>query len=383
MDSLQTPVLILTLYAWPPKNETNKRVRQMAGWLPDEGRKIPSGSNPELHCIPYNVRLSYFAPIARRLAFILAVPLLMAAATVPALKQIAVLDLAGRPGFDEIALAHGMILVSHPGAGTVDLFNPQKRRIVGHIQDMSSPRGVAVDEAARLVYIANSGARNIVVVSTADWEVKSIIPVDGAPDALFLLPAEHLLCVAFPDSQQIATLDLTENGRAVSNANVEGRPASFAYDALRHQLYLSLQDRRSVLVLSPSLKILGHFDLNASEPTGMAFSARHDRLYVAVRYAVLAVDPSTGQEVSRSAVAGGIDQVLLDEGTDSLLGVANGSVFVIPASSGLGVANESPVEVKGHTLAYDSATGYLYLPGGREGRSKLLILKRLTGKSPS
>jgi DNA-binding beta-propeller fold protein YncE len=308
----------------------------------------------------------------------------MAAATVPALKQIAVLDLSGRPGFDEIAMAHGMILVSHPGAGTVDLFDPQKRRVVGHIQDMSSPRGVAVDEAARLVYIANSGARNVVVVSTEDWQVKQIIPVDGVPDTLFLMPVGHLLCVAFPESQEIEALDVAENsGRVVSKAKAGGRPAAFAYDASRQQLYVSLQDRRSVLVLSPGLKSLGHFELNGSEPTGLAFSARHDRLYVAVRYAVLALDPSTGQEVARSAVSGGIDQLLLDAGTDSLMGVAQGAVFVIPASSGLGVANESAVEVKGHTLAYDSATGYLYLPGGREGRSKLLILKRVTGKSPS
>jgi DNA-binding beta-propeller fold protein YncE len=310
--------------------------------------------------------------------------MLLFAATAPALKQIAVLDIPGRPGFDEIAFAHGMILVSHGAAGTVDLFDPQKRRIVGHIREMSSPRGVAVDESAHLVYIANSGARNIVVVSTADWQVKRTIPVEFAPDALVLLPAEHILYVAFPDAQFIAALDLaTGEGQPVSRVNVEGRPSSFAFDPSRHLLFATLQDRRSVVALSPALKVLARYDLNASEPTGIVFSPRHDRLYVAVRYAVLALDPATGQELSRSAVAGGIDQLILDEPTDSLLGVAQGSVFVVPATASLGPAIEVPVEVKGHTLAYDSATGYLYLPGGREGRSKLLILKRLIPKPPS
>jgi DNA-binding beta-propeller fold protein YncE len=248
---------------------------------------------------------------------------------------------------------------------------------------MSSPRGVAVDERAHLVYIANSGARNIVVVSTDDWQVKRTFPVESAPDALFLLPAEHLLFVAFPDIQSVAALDLSLNGQIVSRANVKGRPSAFAYDSLRHQLLLTLQDRRSVLVLGPSLNVLAHFDLNASEPTGIVFSPLHDRLYVAVRYAVLALDPGTGQELSRSAVAGGIDQLSLDESTSSLIGVSNGSVFVIPAGAILGPASEMAVEVKGHTLAYDSATGYVYLPGGREGRSKLLILKRLLPKPPS
>jgi len=290
------------------------------------------------------------------------------------------LDLPGRPGFDEVALAHGMILVSHGGAGTVDLFDPQKRRVVGHIRDMSAPRGVVCDEAAHLVYIANSAASNIVVVSTVNWQVQRTILVDGTPDGLLLRPAEHLLYVTFPESRSIAALDLASNGLPVSRVSVDGRPSDFAFDAARNQLYLTLQDRRSVLVLGPGLKTMGRFELNASEPTGVVFSAKHDRLYVAVRYAVLALDPASGKEVARSAVAGGIDQIILDEPSNSLIGVSNGSVFIIPDGASLGTADELPVDVKGHTLAYDSATGTIYLPGGREGRSKLLILKRVSAR---
>ncbi len=329
-----------------------------------------------------------FSFLARRAALFFAAPLLLFAASAPALKQVAVLDLPGRPGFDEIALVHGMILVSHPGAGVVDLFDPQKRRIVGHIRNMWSPRGVAVDEDAHRVYIANAGARNIVVVSTTDWQVKRTIPVDSAPDALFVLPSGHILYVTFPESESIAAVDLAENQGAGDTANaqgvtrlaVDGRPYAFAYDPSRKRLFLTLQDRRSVLVLSPELTRIASFSLNASEPTGIVFSRHYDRLYVAVRYAVLALDPGSGEELSRSAVAGGIDQLSLDEASSSLLGVSQGSVFVVPASGSLGPASELDVEVKGHSLAYDSATGYLYLPGGREGRSKLLILKRIGGQ---
>jgi DNA-binding beta-propeller fold protein YncE len=327
----------------------------------------------------------FFSSVARRAAFLVAAPLFLFAASAPALKQVAVLDLPGRPGFDEIALVHGMILISHPGAGAVDLFDPQKRRIVGHIRNMWSPRGFAVDEGAHRVYIANAGARNIVVVSTIDWQVKRTIAVDSAPDALFVLPASHTLYVTFPESESIAAIDLegdadpndAASGQNITRLTLEGRPYAFAYDPSRQRLFLTLQDRRSVLVLSPELKILTSFSLNASEPAGIAFSPRFDRLYVAVRYAVVALDPGSGAELSRTAVAGGIDQLSLDDGSSSLLGVSQGSVFLVPASGSLGPASELAVEVKGHSLAYDSSTGYLYLPGGREGRSKLLILKRV------
>jgi hypothetical protein len=171
---------------------------------PDAIQFIFTGGNPELICISTLVRFSIAA--TRYFAILFALPILLAAATQPTLRQVAMLDLPGRPGFDEVALAHGMILVSHGGAGTVDLFDPQKRRVVGHIRDMSSPRGVVCDEAAHLVYIANSAASNIVVVSTVNWQVQRTILVDGTPDGLLLRPAEHLLYVTFPESRSIAAL---------------------------------------------------------------------------------------------------------------------------------------------------------------------------------
>jgi hypothetical protein len=320
------------------------------------------------------------AVLMAALLLVAAAPAGWAAAGIVPLRQIAVLDLPGHVGFDEVALARGMLLVSHPGAGSVDLFDPQKRRIAGHIADMSSPRGVAVDQAAHLVYIANSGARNIVVVSSDDWQVKRLIPLEAAPDELLVVGAEQRLYVTFPAANAVGTLDLAAGKGAVATAQIDGRPSGLAYDGGRRELFVSVQERRTVQVLGAALKPVGSFLLNASEPTGMAFSAKYDRLYVAVRYAVLALNPETGEELGRSAVAGGIGQLVLDEPTASLLGIAQGSVFVVPATGTLGVASELLVDVKGHTLAYDSATGMLYLPGGREGRSKLLILKRVLGR---
>lgn len=303
--------------------------------------------------------------------------MLMAAGTAPVLRQVALLDLAGPPGLGDTAVVSGMLLIGHGGAGTVDLFDPQKRRVMGHIRDMSSPRGIAADPTRKLVYIANAGKRNIVAVSTEDWQVKRIIPVDGVPDALVASPDGAHLYVTFPEQNLIVALDLTAGAQAAMRLRLEGRANSLAYDGPRHRLYLTLQDRRTVVVLSPALQMVATWTLNASEPTGMAYSSQHDRLYVAVRYAVLALDPASGKELSRSPVAGGIDQLALDDTNGVLLGQSEGEVFVIPAAAALGEAAEMTVPVKAHRFAYDAASGMIYLPGGMEGRSKLLILRRI------
>ena len=60
-----------------------------------------------------------------------------------------------------------------------------------------------------------------------------------------------------------------------------------------------------------------------------------------------------------------------------LYAAAGGSVLVMNTKGRLEVDREWLSDVKGHTVAYDAQKGMLYLPGGRDGRSKLLILRSL------
>ena len=43
---------------------------------------------------------------------------------------------------------------------------------------------------------------------------------------------------------------------------------------------------------------------------------------------------------------------------------------------------EVPTDVKGHTVAYDAARRLVLLPGGREGKSKVLILRPMNSSEP-
>src|SRR5947208_3444011 len=117
------------------------------------------------------------------------IPILMLAASLVAsaqLKQIAIIDLPGRPGFDSVAFANGHLVIAHAAAGTVDIFNPVRRRLVAQVTGLARPTGIAVDEATGKVYIANSDANNLVVVSAKDWQVQGTIPLQAQPAALLI-----------------------------------------------------------------------------------------------------------------------------------------------------------------------------------------------------
>ena len=53
------------------------------------------------------------------------------------LRQIGMVNLPGSPGFGEVAFAKGMLVMTHPAASAVDVFNPTRRRIALKFQACS------------------------------------------------------------------------------------------------------------------------------------------------------------------------------------------------------------------------------------------------------
>jgi YVTN family beta-propeller protein len=312
----------------------------------------------------------------------LVVPLILLLATIslgvppPDLRQVAIVDLPGRPGFDELAFAKGMLVMTHAGAGTVDIFDPAKRRLIAHVKDMSKPRGIAVDKQGGRVYIGDAGTNTVVVLNTQDWQVLQSIPLKSTPDSLFFLPEAHAVFVVYGATQSIGAID-TAAQKEVRTTQLDGRPEYIADDPGRKLLYVTLQDKKQVVALDRQMNVTKRFDLTASQPTGIAYDAKLDRIYVAVRYAVLSLNADNGAENARVPAPGGIDALWFDDANQRLFAAAGGSVFVMRTSGKLVADDEVATEVKGHTLAFDPQKKMVYMPGGREGRSKLLILRQV------
>src|SRR5207248_1724760 len=120
---------------------------------------------------------------------------LFAASSPNALRQIASLDLPGTPGFDDMVMVNGNLVIAHHGANTVDIFDPVKRRMVAQIRGIESPHGLAVDEQGGLFYIAGSGSNTITVVSSKDWQVQGVVGLKHSPENLLLVPEMNSLLI--------------------------------------------------------------------------------------------------------------------------------------------------------------------------------------------
>jgi DNA-binding beta-propeller fold protein YncE len=289
------------------------------------------------------------------------------------LRQIALIDLPGSPGFNQVTMANGQVVISRPGTNTIEIFSPVKRRVIARISQISDPRGMAVDDEAGMLYVALAGSSTVAAVDTRSWKVEKMIPLEHRPDKLLWVPQMKTLYVTSVLDRTLSAIDL-ETGAESAVIDLNALPQGLIYDPARRVVLVCLQDLNQIAVIDSSNKIAGHFKLVASEPTSLALDEERRRLFVAVRYAVLEINPDTGVEVRRIPAPAGTDALVLDPGGSLLFAAAgDGAVLAIDLNRNM-VDHELPTDVKGYSIAYDPAHKMLFLPGGREGRSKMVIL---------
>lgn len=296
------------------------------------------------------------------------------------LRQVALIDLPGQPGFETVAIANGHLLVAHTAADTVDIFDLAKRRVIAQVKHVRGASGIAVDAKGERVFLSSPGRQSIVLVSSSTWDVQGMIPVQSEVEHIVYAPGSSRLYFASPREQAIGYVDFGKNNE-VHKVDAGGMPERVIYDPQKNLVYATLQDKHAVAVYDPELKAVAQWQLKASQPAGIALDENSRRLYVAVRYAVVTLDADSGAELSRAGAPSGVDSLWYDRSSGRLFVASGGTVSIMKVREG-GLTREAElnVDVRGHSIAYDPGTSLIYLPGGREGRSKLLVLRQFEGQ---
>jgi YVTN family beta-propeller protein len=298
------------------------------------------------------------------------------------LRQVAMIDLPGDPGFNQVAMANGQVVISRPATNTVEIFSPVKRRVIARISQIDDPRGIAVDDHALRVYVALAGSNRIAVIDSNTWQVEKLIPVEHRPEKLLWVPETGALYATSTLDRSLSIVD-PKRGAETTVVALNGLPQDMLYDSSRKVLLVSLQDLGEVAAIDGSNQIVGRFKLEASEPTGVALDSAHRRLYVAVRYAVLVLNADTGAELLRIPAPGGTNTLVLDSAGNVLYAAGgDGSVLAMDLTRNV-VEHELPTDVKGYNMAYDPSRKMLFMPGGHEGRAKMVILSPVAPIDPN
>src|ERR1700729_3353181 len=109
------------------------------------------------------------------------------------LRQVALIDLPGSPGFSQVTMAGGQVVITRPGTNTIEIFSPVKRRGRARISSSRSPRGIPVYDASAMMYVALSGNSSIEVVDTRNRGVEKVFGLQHRPESLLWVPGPKTL----------------------------------------------------------------------------------------------------------------------------------------------------------------------------------------------
>ena len=291
------------------------------------------------------------------------------------LRQLGMVEIAGSPGFDAVAVANGKVLLSHIGSSSLDIVDPAKRRVVAQVINLQSPRGIAVDQANGKIYVAQAGNNSIAVVSFQGWQYSGAIRLDQPPNTLALNNDGQRLYWTSAQNNSLSILDVSTR-QNLGTVDLGGRPRGMVWDQERGVTFVALQDTAEIVAVDPELKVVSRFKVNGSQPTNLVYDPHTRRLYVAVRKAVLAINDQDGSETNRVEAPMGVDDLWFAPESRTLYAASPGELTVIKAGDGqLTVVDDIPISIKGHNVAFDPESNMVFVPGGREGKSAMLLLQ--------
>ena len=228
------------------------------------------------------------------------------------------------------------------------------------------------------IYVAQAGNNSIAVINFEGWQYSGAIPLPQAPSTLALDDSGQRLYWSGATSDSLSVLDLSTR-QNLGTLDLGGRPRGMVWDQERGVAFVVLQDTSEIVAVDPKLQIVSRFKLNASQPTEVVYDAHTRRLYVAARNTVLAINDQDGSETDRVDAPIGVDGLWLNAELRTLYAASPGELTVIKADNGsFTVADSIPSDIKGHNVAYDADNHIVFLPGGREGKSAMLLLRPMS-----
>src|SRR5262245_23877399 len=220
----------------------------------------------------------------------------------------------GVGGFDYLTLdtTTRQLFVSH---GTqVDVLDADSGKVVGTIPDTPGVHGIAIASEFKHGFTSNGRENKVSMFDPATLQLIRKIDVGKGPDGIYYEPGSKRVFTNNHGSHDITAIDAT-TGDVVGTVKVEGdgEQAIIGTDGL---IYVNSEDTAEVVVFDPkSLEVKKRFPIGvAKTPTGLAYDAKTNRLFIGCRESpkMVAMDAGTGKVIKSFPIGGGVDYAGFD-----------------------------------------------------------------------
>jgi YVTN family beta-propeller protein len=287
------------------------------------------------------------------------------------------LEGAGKWDFIEIDTVRNRLFVTR--ADRVEVLNASTGALVGTIADTSGVHGVAFAQALKIGFTSNGKTDSVTVFDLDTLKTLRTIKVSGSnPDALLYHEPTQRLYTFNGKTANVSVIDV-KTFEVAQTIDVGGKPELPATDG-RH-LFVNIEDKSVIAVIDMvSGKMIASWSLaDCGNPTGLAFDAKHARLFsVCDNQKMIVTNSKNGKQVAVVAIGLGPDGAAYDPATQTIFtpNGKDGTVTIVHQKDAdhYTVTATVPTEKGAKTMAYDASSKRLYLPTVVADRFTVLVV---------
>ena len=290
----------------------------------------------------------------------------------PSHKIIKKISVVGEGGWDYLAvdeIAQNLFL-SH--GNVVNVINLRTDEIVATISDTKGVHGIAIANDLNKGFISNGRDTSITVFDLSKLTIIEKVKIKGInPDAILYDQFSHKVFAYNGRSNDATVLDANTN-KIISTIKLSGKPEFSVTDG-KGNIYVNIEDKSSIAVIdATTLKIKNTWSIApGEEPTGLAFDAKHERLFaVCDNKMMVVVNAENGKIITTVPIGEGCDGVSFDQ-VKGIIFSSNGegTVTVIKqeAENIYKVVETISTQKGARTITLNKTTHQIYLPVAEYG----------------
>src|SRR5215470_1571830 len=222
----------------------------------------------------------------------------------------------GNGGFDYVTIdsAARRLYLSH---GTqVDVVDADNGKLIGTIADTPGVHGAAIASEFKHGFTSNGREDKVSMFDPTTLQLVRKIDVGKGPDGIYYDPATKRVFTNNHGSHDVTAID-AKTGEVAGTVKLEGdgEEAVIGADGM---IYVNSENTNEVVVFDPkSLDVKHRFPIGVAEtPTGLAYDAKTNRLFIGCRNEpkMVVMDAGSGKVIASFRIGSGVDYAAFDPG---------------------------------------------------------------------
>ena len=280
-------------------------------------------------------------------------------------KVVARYPIPGNGGFDYVTLDECARRLYAAHGTQVNVLDADSGKQVGVIPDTPGVHGVAIATGLHHGFVSIGAENQVLMFDPATLKPIKKIDTGPGPDGIYFDPGSRRVFTNNHGTHDITAIDAA-TGKVVGTVKVDGDGEQPVLAG--GLVYVNSEDTDEVVIFDPkTLAVTKRFPIGvAKTPTGLAYDAKHKRLFIACREEpkLVVMDAASGKVVASFPIAGGADWAHFDPASRQVF-VSTGegllNVFHQKSADQYEDAGAVKTQPSAKTMAFDAKTNKIFL----------------------